>query len=311
MLLLTYCTARRPACRYDRGGAGQVQGPYQPDPMSPSWNCSVANFTMSTYSMDPNKTVGGWATLMCNTTMPYMCRMQTNIGTPAMTTQITNVTFYLNTTETTFADAEVSCKDNGGHIAGFTNETEQYEVEQFFISQGYLLPTYNKVYWYGASTNSTLWPIFSHMYGNLGDVPDRYWEPPTPGATAPPGYQNWWGAGAQAPLLLQQLALPAEHCNCTQSLAAADELRHCWAARPRGNYMPGNLTEPNGNWSGIAVETCLVGNSSEAGLNGTWAWADANCTSKYPFLCRINSGQARLQALRVAWWHCCSAALMP
>jgi hypothetical protein len=53
--------------------------------------------------------------------------------------------------------------------------------------------------------------------------------------------------------------------------------------------MPGNLTEPNGNWSGTAVETCLVGNSSQAGLNGTWAWADANCTSKFPFLCRINS----------------------
>jgi hypothetical protein len=51
--------------------------------------------------------------------------------------------------------------------------------------------------------------------------------------------------------------------------------------------MPGNKTEPNGNWTGIAVETCMVANGSEI-VNSTWGWADANCTSKFGFICRIN-----------------------
>ena len=51
--------------------------------------------------------------------------------------------------------------------------------------------------------------------------------------------------------------------------------------------MPGNTSEPNGNWTGLGVETCMVGNSSEP-VNGTWGWADASCTATYGFICRFN-----------------------
>ena len=55
--------------------------------------------------------------------------------------------------------------------------------------------------------------------------------------------------------------------------------------------MPGNISEPNGNWSGTAVETCMVANYTELTVNMTWGWADANCTSKFGYICRINGGQ--------------------
>ncbi len=169
-----------------------MQGPYQPDPNNPSWNCSVSNMTMPFYSMNPNQTVGGWATLNCTTRMPFMCRKQNSQGSPSMATQVTNETFYYNTTRTSFQDAENSCKNNGGHIAGFSTREEQREVEQYFISQGFLIPTWHTMYWYGSKTNSTLWPLFTHLYGPLGDLPDPY---PIPDPTATPTvstyYTNW------------------------------------------------------------------------------------------------------------------------
>ncbi len=153
----------------------------------------MANFTMPFYSMDPAKTVGGWASLNCTTRLPFMCRKQNWQGSPGMTTQASNQTFYYNTTRTTMADAENSCKNNGGHIGGFKTQEEQQEVEQFFISQGFLIPTWHTSYWYGAKTNSTLWPLFTHLYGPLGDIPDPYPAPdpnPTPGP-ASTYYTNW------------------------------------------------------------------------------------------------------------------------
>lgn len=166
--------------------------------MNPSWNCSIANFTMPFSSLNPNATVGGWASQNCSNTLPYMCRVQNKQATPSMTTQSTNQTYYFNTTMTTFADAERSCMNNGGHIAGFSSEAEQLEVEGFFMSQGYIIKTWHNNYWYGATTNSTLWPLFSHLYGTLGDIPDPYPPPPDPANQAPPFYTNWCVACACA-----------------------------------------------------------------------------------------------------------------
>ncbi len=83
---------------------------------------------MPFYSTNPNQTVGGWASNPCNASLPYMCRMQNSQGSPVMTTASTNASFYFNTTFTTFLDAEKSCKDNGGHIAGYKTNEEQLEV---------------------------------------------------------------------------------------------------------------------------------------------------------------------------------------
>jgi hypothetical protein len=64
--------------------------------------------------------------------------------------------------------------------------------------------------------------------------------------------------------------------------------------------MPGNMSEPNGNWTGTGGETCMAVNGTEArGANGTWAWADANCTTLLPFMCRINGG------VPPGAWRCC------
>ena len=62
------------------------------------------------------------------------------------------------------------------------------EVEQYFIGQGYLIPSWHTSYWYGANTNSTLWPLFTHLYGPLGDLPNPYPDPTAPAAAT---YTNW------------------------------------------------------------------------------------------------------------------------
>lgn len=37
----------------------------------------------------------------------------------------------------------------------------QAEVEQWYVSQGYLLPAYHKGYWLGLATNASKWPVFT------------------------------------------------------------------------------------------------------------------------------------------------------
>jgi hypothetical protein len=44
---------------------------------------------------------------------------------PAFTTNITNITFYFNTSLGTWADAQLGCNLNGGHIAAYTSQEEQ------------------------------------------------------------------------------------------------------------------------------------------------------------------------------------------
>jgi hypothetical protein len=57
-----------------------------------------------------------------------------------VTANSTLITFYLNTTTANNTDAEDQCKHNGGHLAAFTSLAEQREVEQFYITSGYLFP---------------------------------------------------------------------------------------------------------------------------------------------------------------------------
>jgi hypothetical protein len=57
-----------------------------------------------------------------------------------VTANSTLITFYLNTTTANSTDAEDACKRNGGHLAAFTSQAEQREVEQFYITNGYLFP---------------------------------------------------------------------------------------------------------------------------------------------------------------------------
>jgi hypothetical protein len=68
---------------------------------------------------------------------------------PPYTTTSTNVTFYFNATATDQASAEAACALSGGHLAAYTSAQEQNEVEQYYISLGYILPSFHKGYWTG------------------------------------------------------------------------------------------------------------------------------------------------------------------
>jgi hypothetical protein len=66
----------------------------------------------------------------------------------------------------------------------------QAEVEQWYISQGYLLPAYHKVYWLGLATNTSRWPVFtwSSSYAPAaGEAQPAPKLAPCPGAGSPQG----------------------------------------------------------------------------------------------------------------------------
>jgi hypothetical protein len=58
---------------------------------------------------------------------------------PSFTTSTTNVTFFLNTSLATFAEAEEACQVAGGHLASYSSLEEQAEVEQHYVHKGWFL----------------------------------------------------------------------------------------------------------------------------------------------------------------------------
>ncbi len=94
------------------------------------------------------------------------------------TSNRTGTTYALNTTWTTFADAENTCNGYGGHLVAWKSVTEQQEVEGYYLRQGYLLPTYHENYWLGLNTSAGAWPRFNWT--------ERTVAPPGSGA-----YQHW------------------------------------------------------------------------------------------------------------------------
>ena len=85
---------------------------------------------------------------------------------PPYTTPTTGNTFFLNTTASTFLEAELGCTTNGGHLAWYLTAAEQYDVEQFYIRNGYLLPKFHEFYWIGLATLRGQHPEFSWTDGN-------------------------------------------------------------------------------------------------------------------------------------------------
>ena len=65
------------------------------------------------------------------------------------TSPSSNSVFTLNTTMMTQAEAQATCNRFGAHLAVYTSAQEQNEVEAYFASQGYLLPSFHKAYWLG------------------------------------------------------------------------------------------------------------------------------------------------------------------
>jgi hypothetical protein len=79
------------------------------------------------------------------------------------------------------AEAEAVCNRLGGHLASYSSLYEQYEVEQYFIAQGHLLPTFHRSYWLALARDESLLPYV---------VPPFRWADNS--AAGPAGnYSNW------------------------------------------------------------------------------------------------------------------------
>jgi hypothetical protein len=107
-----------------------------------------------------------------------------NIGTTASGAGLTEEQqqkagdFIFHTDYQTAAEAEQTCRDEGGHLAAYLSLTEQFSTEQYFIDEGYLFPLYHRAYWMGLQSTEETWPTFTWI--DLL-IPGPY----------PADYQNW------------------------------------------------------------------------------------------------------------------------
>lgn len=123
------------------------------------------------------------------------------------------MTFQYATNMTDFAAGQRACNLLGGHLATFKSLEEQTEVEQFYISGGYLFPKFRNVYWMGLRLNGTT-------------EPRKYtWVDPTLEISELDQFTDYmhWGssAGQQEP---NNLYFPPEMCtagNFTQTFEGA------------------------------------------------------------------------------------------
>ena len=68
-------------------------------------------------------------------------------------------TYVLNTKPTAYSAAQLFCQGQGGNLVAYQAGDEQFEVEQYFINQGYLLPYYHRNYLMGMK--ALPWPQFN------------------------------------------------------------------------------------------------------------------------------------------------------
>jgi hypothetical protein len=64
--------------------------------------------------------------------------------------------YVFNNTPATFQQANAFCKAAGAYLVTYLNQAEQADVESYYISNGYLLPSFHKAYWMGLSADGTI-----------------------------------------------------------------------------------------------------------------------------------------------------------
>ena len=108
-----------------------------------------------------------------------MCKKQGNAGYYYNASN--GNTYIFNASYAMFDEAQTTCKARGGHLVAWTSYKEQAEVEGYFSSNGYLMPTYHQIYWMGLRVN--------------GSRPKFGWLDPT---VDPPSYRTYshWGTNA-------------------------------------------------------------------------------------------------------------------
>jgi hypothetical protein len=144
---------------------GDLTPEAEPNNLVDPESCVAANFTEAyTESPKPDAKVNpfGWADTSCNRAMTFMCRVATAGMAPYFTTNTTNVTYFLNTTQVNQTVAEAACNRAGGHLAAFTSIDEQLEVEAYYTRKGWLFPCVGQSYWIGLVTkDAKTWPSFA------------------------------------------------------------------------------------------------------------------------------------------------------
>lgn len=65
--------------------------------------------------------------------------------------------YLLSTYKRSQADAETFCQTQGGHLVGYRSSSEQRMVEQYFVGEGLLLPTFHSAYHLGLQKTGSSW----------------------------------------------------------------------------------------------------------------------------------------------------------
>lgn len=168
---------------YQHWGAYQPGNIPEPNSITGQEYCVAANYSQA-YGSPP---AWGWSDTACNTQNIFICR---KLAPKAYYYNSTGgSTFIFNASASNWQNAEQACRDSGGHLSSFKSFKEQSEVEQYYISNGLLLPSYHKFYWIGLSTS--LWPTF--LWSDHSPGPDsstyEHWGRYMPGNEPEPN--NW------------------------------------------------------------------------------------------------------------------------
>jgi hypothetical protein len=168
---------------------------------------------------------------------------------PCRTSRGVNFTFHNH--QLPAAEAEAVCNRLGGHLATYASVYEQYEVEQYLIAQGHLLPTFHRSYWLALARDDSLLPYI---------VPPFRWADNS--ATGPAGnYSNWRPHPPGLPYVgycgvatAPEPSFAALNMNLTAAWLWDDEV--CNATHAFMCRMAVNITS---SWVGLNASTAVPG----------------------------------------------------
>jgi hypothetical protein len=82
----------------------------------------------------------------------------------------TGLTYILSTHKKSWADAETFCQTQGGHLVAYSSSSQQRQVEQAFVGEGYLLPYFHAAYHVGL-TQTTTWNYTNYFFRKTTYLP--------------------------------------------------------------------------------------------------------------------------------------------
>ena len=126
-------------------------------------SCKGLQQTSADAALWPKAEAGAslFASLACCLCHP--CTVPGSAEIPQVTSNITGNVFFLNTSFVNQSVAQATCNANGGHLAAWSSQEEQAEVENFYLQGGWILPVFHSTYWMGMVSNNSAWPAFRYM----------------------------------------------------------------------------------------------------------------------------------------------------